>query len=103
MRGSKVNRILPVCASAAWNFPFPSPKKRMSPATVRPDLAGRCTSIFQTILPVWESVAPKRPKGCDPGTLLVNLEPRCRSPVAVGIRSLFPDFVLNVVGSYRVP
>src|SRR5215467_13448530 len=111
LRGSNVNRMSPFLASAAWNFPFPSPKNSTSPPTARPDFAGRMSLAPRTswkllstrgnvhaIFPVRVSRAPKRPKGCEPGTLLVNLEPRWRSPVAVWIRSLLPDFVLNVVG-----
>ena len=39
-----------------------APKKTRSPATNIPDFAGCGTSIFQTTLPVAESVAPKMPK-----------------------------------------
>src|SRR5437868_14285552 len=100
LRGSNVKRMVPSRASAAWNFPLPSPKKTTSPPIARPDFAGRDTSIFQTILPVVVSVAPNNPKGCERGTRLVKVDPRW-SPLGRG--SLFPSKVLNVVGSYLVP
>src|SRR5207245_9334337 len=31
----------PFAASAAWNLPLPSPKNTRSPATAKPDFAGR--------------------------------------------------------------
>src|SRR3989442_512146 len=93
---SGVNGTVP----AAWSLPLPSPKNTRSPATTRPDFAGWATSIFQTILPVRVSVAPKTPKGFDPGTLLMKLDPRWRKPLT---RSVLLGRVLKSVGSYRVP
>src|SRR5260370_41687187 len=87
--GSKVNRILPLSASAAWNFPFPSPKNTRSPATVTPDFAGRGTSILHAVLPVLVSVAPKTPKGGEPGTRFTKGEPRGSVP---RVRVLVPEW-----------